>query len=583
MNVNEITFKAWLERHEPYVDSADRPTMKNLLFLAFLETEGEECNYGGLKDLIVKHGGADEEAVKREALRVAVGDLSKTLEDMTFEDEKTSFRIVRIGRGKFRLEKFTTPPPRITSPQVFTSIPLNHRHGNPEQLARNVIGRMVLPFHALYYLPKSAAWWAHFSSDEAAQRSPVEAAAWKVLEMDHVVSEANRSGVLSVVGLAVGEGQGEIAILQKILNDEKLDKTVQVHYLAVDLSPSLLLHHAQNLTMALQDEMFDSRLICATVLGDIFDLNTPHSRRTGPERDLHPVGAGAGAGDAHGVVEKEEKEKAIIARSREIVSADFLPWNSPMVVTYLGNCLGNGEKESERKFFEIIRTRLGENLRADDPKGAGTLQCLIGVSVDEGKEIYKRNWDEFLLQGLRRLVEHGFIHDHRDGKGQGVFEIPEVEKGPNRPPAPFAALGILAKKGHRDGDSQKGIPEVENQVTSEEYSANFNLKGRRYVFEHILNHSISTTLSGIRYSVSKNCKIVLYAITKYDMRSMLKFVKQLGFTPTGQTGKGAICDGTGKKIAEKREGGWIREEVHTKNGRRHYGVFCVKVNPPIEK
>ena len=463
--------------------------MKNLLFLAFLETKGEVCNYGDLEDLIVRHAGVEK--VERAALRVAVRDLSKTLA------KKKSFEIVRIGEntGKFRLGKYTTPTLKKTSPQVFTDIPPDHPLG-AEKLVEYVIGRRRLPFHALYYLPSSAAWWISFSSVEATQRSETEAAAWEELQ-DRVITEAeeNKEKILSVVGLAVGEGQGEIAILKKIL--DTLRKTgVRVHYLAVDFSPSLLRQHAENLKMVFKGEMAEGRLVCAAVLGNIFHLIEHDNER-------HPI-------DLSRTVVKE-------------VSADFLPWNSPMVVTYLGNCLGNGPMQTEQEFFDIIRTRLGETLRTDQKGAAGTLQCLIGVSVKQDtEEPYGEQWNEFLLQGLRWLAKNGFILD-------GAFKVPNIKKDIVPYSVPYSASGIL--------------------------------EGTRYLFKHKLGHTISappsaTTSASRRqgYSVPEGQEIELYAVTKYDMKTLMNYVKQLGGLTT-------------------RNDSWTKKKI----GPRLYGVFCVEV------
>ena len=186
-----------------------------------------------------------------------------------------------------------------------------------------------------------------------------------------------------------------------------------------------------------------------------------------------------------------------------------------------------------------LRTRLGETLRTDQ-KGAGTLQCLIGVSEkDEEDDEYKKEWNEFLLQGLRWLVRNGFIRSEDEKR---VFEISDIE-----------------------------------EPAKSEYSVDDALKGKRYVFKHKLGHKISDRRG---HSVPKGQEIELYAITKYDMETMLEYVKQLGGlapTTTKQTEKDGKCIYDEKEVIAERCEGWIRKDLDGGNGSRRYGVFCVKV------
>ena len=402
--------------------------------------------------------------------------------------------------------------------KVVTSLPLDHPLGQPEELIRNVIEKRILPSYSLYYLPTSAAWWAQFSKDETMMRSPLEAAAWKYLGIRKcLLQPAKDCHILSIIGLGVGEGHGELALLKEILSD--FDETVQVHYLAVDLSPSLLLNHALNLSLEFRHYIATGRLVCATVLGDIFDLSQAHL----PEWDP-------------------------IRRAREIVSANFLPWFSPMIVTYLGNCMGNGDPNSEQMFFELIRTRLGENARAIHQHPAGPLQCLVGVSVDrEEPDIYTRNWDNFLLQGVRRLVECNLLHVD-NGTMTSMFTTSPI-------------------------DANRSVRPVE-------YITSFGLRGHRYVFDHELENRISALLpsgrfhSPMRRFLDKGSTIQLYAITKYNMDTMLTYLDDFGFTIAEAEG---LPDNFLTKHYVENKTKWLAQTVSTENGDRSYGIFCVSL------
>ena len=57
-------------------------------------------------------------------------------------------------------------------------------------------------------------------------------------------------------------------------------------------------------------------------------------------------------------------------------------------------------------------------------------------------------------------------------------------------------------------------------------------------------------------------RIQLYTITKYNMDTMMNFLKKLGFMPTESI----------------RDEGWIQKRIETKSGqKRHYGIFCVEI------
>lgn len=504
----------WQAELRPMFSPTDVPTVKTLLFLALLEAANSDCDYNQLLAQIESSGVVPQHALKRDSLRVGIRDLRKTL-----DDNPTTFHLVSRGRGMFRLTRRASPhvkmPPAYS--QVVTHLPLDHPLGQPEELLRNLFETRVLPFHSLYYLPKSAAWWANYSQDEVAIRRPLEAASWRCFGIrDRMSSQSGR--VLSVVGLAVGEGHGEIALLHEILRD--IPSNVQVHYLAIDLSPSLLLHHAQNLSLEFRHLMASGRMVCATVVGNIFDVS-PAATPT--------------AWDP-------------IRRAREKVFPEFLPWTSPMIATYLGNCMGNEPADSERRFFELLRTRVGDRLRESHQESAGPLHCIIGVSVDREEEEYTIDWAGFLLEGPRRLLDHGLIQSHNDPEGDS-FTV--------------------------EGDH--------SEATIVNYSASLGLRGRRYVFDHQLRHPISasppTALATLAPdALDKNKTIQLYAITKYDMPTMMSFVDDLGYEVV-EVVKEAKRDPIFAQRARHpvlNNNRWLEQVVHTKKGKRHYGVFCVR-------
>ncbi len=225
-----------------------------------------------------------------------------------------------------------------------------------EDIARTLVLEGRLPFHALYFLEWSARWWEVYSGDEAAIRAPYEAVALDKLGIEKRLLGADGVGdgdaeVLSFVGLAPGEGFGEIEILKKLLKSEKQSaggatpsKTPKIHYLAVDSSPRLLRDHIGLLREKFAPQLESGDLLCAGVVADVFT----------------------------GLIDAVKDARAEFNRRKVLPSgAEFLPAVSPALVTYLGNCLGNDERDSELRVFSAVYGSLPNR----------PLELLVGVSV----------------------------------------------------------------------------------------------------------------------------------------------------------------------------------------------------------
>jgi hypothetical protein len=75
---------------------------------------------------------------------------------------------------------------------------------------------------------------------------------------------------------------------------------------------------------------------------------------------------------------------------------DFLPESSSLLITYLGNCLGNYYQDQETEIFSIIHSIFQNR----------PIEFLVGVSVMRPEpDEYTRNWDDFLLQAPKHLLE----------------------------------------------------------------------------------------------------------------------------------------------------------------------------------
>ena len=529
---NSAEYREWAElrRSEmaPMFAAGSNPTVKSLLFLALLEDEGRECDYERLLATIRKR---TRFKVSRESLRVAVRDLSRMLDNSV-----TPFHLTRRANGVFQLDRRHSsgerygPDSRTAAP--FMDFSLDHALGQQQQLVDNLMRTRVVPPYSVFYLPTSAALWSTFFSDEQKEKKGlIEAGAWNAFGIRERL-DSKDCAVISVVGLSVGEGYGELKLLKELLSGNQ--RTV-VHYVAIDISPGLLLSHLQHLHLAFSNRILDGRLVCAGVLADIFDLS--------PSRDRLSTRWDA------------------IWRAREIVSPDFLPRASPWIVTYFGNAMGNEEQNSEPRFFELLRSRLGDNYRGgtgNREREAGSLHCIVGVAglstkqdsrqdPESDREAHERNvkekynwkYRDFFLVGPRRLVSDGFL---------------QPEKGA-RPFPPSEAQAEIEKAVH---------------VASSAYAGSFGLRGWRHVFNCTLGCRIESDADR-QLVVEEGGEIQLAAIVEYDMETMRRFVEQMGCS---------VLDLV-------NEPGWYSEEdldcdEHKQEGEagpgRLYAVFCAELS-----
>lgn len=500
--------------------SGSEPTIKALLFLALLEHEGRECDYGKLLATIKREAGIE---LTRESLRVAVRDLTRTL-----DRSATPFQVKHKAKGLYQLDRRREPrgfhhDAGSRSAVPFMEMSLDHPLGQQRRLVENLMSRRVVPPYSLFFLPVSAALWTTFvSNEEKEYRGRKEAEAWDLFDIGKRLEPKNFT-VLSIVGLSVGEGYGELDLLRRILSRD--DRTV-VHYLAIDISPGLLLSHLQHLQLEFSDSMLSGHLVCAGVVADGFDL-APARNKLCTKWDA-------------------------IWRARELVSADFLPRASPWIVTYFGNAMGNEEQNSEWRFFEVLRTRLGDDYRdgAADCGDAGSLHVIVGVAAldweqdsredpERDRQAHKAEMEakfgdkyrSFFLTGPRHLAEYGFL----------------VHDGEEQPFSP------------REGSGE--IRESVN-VASSVYVGSFRLGGWRRVFGYTLGCRIKSSVDE-RLVLNKGAEIQLGAIVEYDMRTMKAFVEEMGFRVVGP--------------GDGRDGrpGWYEELMV--DGNRRYAVFCAEL------
>lgn len=473
--INEQGFRVWLAGKEtelhPGLDPV--PTLKALVFLALLD-QSAPISYEEIGRIFEERDVVEGE-IPVASLRVAMSELGNVLNRAKHPRQVQSFKDGQ-RESKFQLvARVRNGAERSSDKIVLINEPQSEKSG---AIADEIFEHQRLPFHALYYLPRSACWWITFSSDEAETRKGYEADAWDTLKLGEMVAQST-SSVVGVLGLAIGEGLGEIELLRRILTDG-----YTVHYLAVDLSPVLLVAHIETIREAFRHELSEGRLICAGILVDVF---------------LELEGALAKA-------RAEFKSRGVFMREEE-----FIPAGSAVIATFLGNCLGNDETIREDLIFKAIANVFPENR---------PLGVLVGVSVmqDEPDE-YSRNWDNFLLQTPHHLLQNlGVLRSRRPpvSEDETGFVPPEEFVLP-----PENAEGEFAEAANES--RLRRCPRVE----VEDYSAPHGIKGQVYRFNYYLDFDLE--LTRYKKQLPAGSEIVLYSIIKYKMDTLVEGIRKRHF------------------------------------------------------
>lgn len=484
--VKEV-FEEWLDKREDSLGPglSPEPTIKVLIFLALLEAQ-KACTYDDIKE-IFKSKRVIKGVVPDNTLRTSVLNLGRTLDKSGHALELQSFR------GKFQLV------PRIIKPMNVLAhanqrdsviLLLEQPAFKAEEIAYDLIEKAMLPFHALYFLEWSARWWEIFSSNEAQIRVQYEADAWDKLGIGDRLLE-NSNGLISIVGLAPGEGLAEIELLKKILNE---NLKIKIHYVAIDSSQRLLRDHISLLKETLTAEIENGRLMCAGIIADIF----------------------SGLREAINKIRVE-----FVKRGTTKSEQEFLPADSSLLITYLGNCLGNNFQDQETEIFSIIHSAFLNR----------PLEFLVGVSVMQATpDEYKRNWDDFLLQTPKHLLEtKKLLASSRTTESNDLpeFNLPK-DWNSDRCPA----------------------------VVPESYIVRHKIEGQIYRFYYRLAYDLKLTseLCKDLLPLPKGTLILLYNIIKYNMNTLVRGIEACGLF---------------KIIYDKN----YHQIVDTPNGRREYAVF----------
>ena len=480
-------FLRWINNRESIFHPGliPEPTIKIFIFLALLDAN-KACTYDEIRE-IFRTKQVIRGHVPDNTLRTSVSNLGKTLDKFDHHFE------LKSSRGRFHLIPRTikTNTRRLAKEGYDPVILLLEPPAiKAEEIAYDLIEKAMLPFHALYFLEQSARWWEIFSSSEAEIRVQYETDAWDRLGIkDRILN--NDDEIICMVGLAPGEGLAEINLLQNILTRYPSKK---IHYLAIDSSQRLLRDHINLLKETVAPHIESGRLLCGGVVVDIFLSLREAIRKIRLEFNNR------------GITQSEN---------------DFLPPTSSMFVTYLGNCLGNNTPDQETEIFSLIRSTFQNR----------PLEFLVGVSVMRSTpDEYKRNWDDFLLQTPKHLLE--------------------IKK-----------LLISSKPENSDDYAEFSLPKKGDNnrcpsVIPESYIVRHQIQGQIYRFYYKLAYDLKLALSSNQdlRPLPKGTLILLYNIIKYNMKTLVNGIEKCGLF----------------KIKYDKN---YHQIIETPNGAREYAVF----------
>lgn len=379
--------------------------LKALVLLALLDYEesdheNEGCTYDWLVETINKH--KVTRPVQKNSIRTAVSNLknSRAINDSSYKlkidkaGQSSLLCLVKKTNGDVESSMREGRPSGVNQARgaddMFQNaiLKVDPPIARPDDIAQALVGNL-LPMYALYCLPRGAGWWLHASRSESEQRRQLEGSAWEDLGLrDLLLKQASEPKVVGVIGLAVGEGLGEVELLQHILKD--IGPEGKVHYLAIDMSPVMLLAHFDTLRDILENDLRSGRLVVSATLGNALGKSITLDKSPRSMKPLDEIVAEA---------RSEFAERNI----------EFLPSDVPLLVTCFGNVLGNQTEPNELvPFF----TRLRE-MFPNRPLSILTGVSIWGWKTDETANIedyetkaetYDDNWYDFLSTTPRHLL-----------------------------------------------------------------------------------------------------------------------------------------------------------------------------------
>jgi hypothetical protein len=345
-----------------------------------------------------------------------------------------------------------------------------------------------MPFYGIYLPMRAASTWVLYSEEEAGHRRKYE-----VEQCERLLAEwlaKYRGQEISLVGLGVGEGIGEIGLLDKLLGEKYGFK--RIHYCAIDTNIHLLMDHAERLRDKFKDEIRDKKLVCGIIRGNFLKNFSNLIQKL---RD-----------------EFKKKDQF------NYLSQGFLPKGSGTLVSILGNLIGNLEhRASEWTYFQPIL----EGLKGCD------LALLLGVSVqqkDDHKKLiqekYTRDLDKLLLETPRYLThELRILKSHQPETGDETREAREFflpEDDDHQKVKRCPSVQVEKYQGDHSVQAEKGKVEKKH------------IRGDIYEFFYITEWDLSMEMGGETLTVPEHTPLLLYNIIKFDLDTLIAFLNSRG-------------------------------------------------------
>lgn len=468
--INEDAFADWLgERKDFFANkySLARPTLKNAVCLALIDSLGQAIAYEEIEERIVNANvvcdddGRKLKTIPIDALRIAISQVSRRLE----ESHAPYFIRSQRASNKKALYRLVQSPDQMTRLAEMAKI---SRGRQPDGAAPAEISKKIvtdaggLPFAAIYTHYRAAAAWIYESKSLSNFKSQYEAEALDGYSLKRLLPQ-HRGRSIGVVGLGVGEGQGEVALLRKLLAET--DEFESVHYLAVDSSEMLLVGHACLVRDLFREEIEKKRLVFCPVQGDLFRL-------------IDQVG---------------------VARERH--GDSFLSGMS-VIGTYFGNNLGNQEND-EMSVFRSLFSAFPENV---------SVAALVGISLlrregDDGRGNVVE--DVYQIESLELDTPRALIQEQR-------YLVSLDENGNEIPPdksIEFTKAAVQVATGYAP-------------IPSAVYKTDLGIVGRVYRFHYSLVHGLKCKETGA--ILPAGTRIHISSVIKYDLRSVKSALERHG-------------------------------------------------------
>jgi hypothetical protein len=470
--------------------SPDPTSVKTVIYLTLLEGQGKLLSYQEIADELSKREMLDGEMTDFTPLRNGMAQITKALAaDSLFELESRK-------KGKeslYRLKRREGAIPYSNGSGIGVVTVLD----DPELTAltefefvtKKLFKHNAIPSYAIYLPMLAAARWVLYSEGEAQKRGRIEGEECMRLLGGWLDGYVDKE--ISLIGLGVGEGIGEIEILERLLNGER--HFGRIHYCAIDTNIHLLMDHVERLRHRFKEHLNTGRLACGVIAGNFLEDFPKLITRLQNEFEARTHLGGPGA--------------------------NFLP-KTGTLVSILGNVVGNlEEKSDERKYFDSIRDVLGDY----------DLALLVGVSVwqEEKKrerqeqagrqEKYNKDVENLLLATPRYLThELNMIRSHQPTDGPESDEEPEFFLPDNK------------------GEKEKRWPA--DVAAPDYFGAGPNVAqvtGKQYQFYYRTRWDLTMGAGDDEKRIPAGSYLMLYNIIKFEWNSLIRYLESRGLFSCG--------------------------------------------------